>query len=394
MAMALVCSYLAGLFASFAVKDSGHKQSVKWLATGLVTGLNAWICCDTNHDMNFLVRVREFPWEGLTPLWTLPWTLAGCWSETWLFQFAGRRGKGQWEYIASDGTSYPAESPRSNRLAGSAWVLVAVCCWMVASSRVMLILGFDLVWPLNLYPDIIRFQNSSFVADALILFSFGFAGTVCRHVSKRILIPTAEELLRKDARSPVLYLRSFQADGTKPVMGLIDHLFDLPTYAWSDTVETNLARVARRLGPFIAVGRPGEVIPEMGAARMYLMDEHWQPVVADLIIRCQLVILHAGPTPGLQWEMRKIRETIGPERVVIFIPLGKRWWGSVRQRKYQELKQQVEIGLSSLLPKALGRADLLFFLPDRTWEAKILSRKKDIPQNHPLLDKLSNLVVR
>ena len=44
-------------------------------------------------------------------------------------------------------------------------------------------------------------------------------------------------------------------------------------------------RNSARFGPFVAIGRPGEEVSEIGAARMYVEDDDWEVVVSDLLNR-------------------------------------------------------------------------------------------------------------
>ena len=81
---------------------------------------------------------------------------------------------------------------------------------------------------------------------------------------------SADEALRRDARAPVVYLRAFTDDGQMAVRG----------HHWQDRVigkaasaltltspEQELAFILQRVGPVIAIGKPGERLPELGAAR-------------------------------------------------------------------------------------------------------------------------------
>ena len=51
------------------------------------------------------------------------------------------------------------------------------------------------------------------------------------------------------------------------------------------TPEEELAGILRCFGPFVAIGRPGEEVSEIGAARMYVEDDDWEVVVSDLLNR-------------------------------------------------------------------------------------------------------------
>jgi hypothetical protein len=109
----------------------------------------------------------------------------------------------------------------------------------------------------------------------------------------------AEDELRHARARPILYLRTFGIDQI-------------------NKHEHAVMREVRRLGPVIAIGRPGEAFPSLGAARFYVDDAHWQAKVADIAKVSQLVIWVTGATPGLRWELTHLLESIEPEKFVMW----------------------------------------------------------------------------
>lgn len=137
-------------------------------------------------------------------------------------------------------------------------------------------------------------------------------------------VVSAEQLLAADPRPPVVYLRSFEADSElflrpdgfwNKAMTLI---FD---YAVTFSPEQELAEILNRVGPVIAIGKPGEPLPELGAARLYVGDADWKAKVIDLMARSGLVIIRTGSTPNLQWEIEQTMERV-PRRQILFVNLG------------------------------------------------------------------------
>ncbi|KOV85377.1 hypothetical protein [Nocardia sp. NRRL S-836] len=76
----------------------------------------------------------------------------------------------------------------------------------------------------------------------------------------------------------------------------------------------------RALGPVIAVGRPGERLPRLGAARFYLPDDDWKSGVRELMGLCRLIVLRLGPGTGLWWEVEEARTTQPPGKLVLLMP--------------------------------------------------------------------------
>lgn len=115
----------------------------------------------------------------------------------------------------------------------------------------------------------------------------------------------AAELRRLDVRAPVLYLRSFAND----------RVFVKPTFRWTNyvhglrkwfTLENLLVDSLWCYGPVVAIGRPGDRLPQYGAARDYVSDEVWQERVERYLSECGFVVILVGNGEGLKWEYERI----------------------------------------------------------------------------------------
>jgi hypothetical protein len=117
-------------------------------------------------------------------------------------------------------------------------------------------------------------------------------------------VRTAEEVVAADPRRPVLYLRSFGVDDQVqvPTRGGWARLMALSNYAASVSPEQELTFMLERIGPVVAIGRPGERLPELGAARLYVGDDDWRRVVGEFMDNAALVVIRAGETANLWWE--------------------------------------------------------------------------------------------
>jgi hypothetical protein len=139
-----------------------------------------------------------------------------------------------------------------------------------------------------------------------------------RRARRRALLPAAE-LGKKNPRPPVLYLRSFHDDKIK-------------MRARAANGRSNLERVLKirfeevitdhlwRYGPVVAIGKPGEKLPPLGAARDYVSDEHWQQKVEQLMLAASLIVIVLGRTEGLAWELGKIIELRLVRKLVVLFP--------------------------------------------------------------------------
>ena len=118
---------------------------------------------------------------------------------------------------------------------------------------------------------------------------------------------SADEILASDG-SPVLYLRSFQDDDEAEQIS-----------GWYLTDEEQVTLALSDLGPVIAVGEPGEVLPDLGAARFVLHEERWQEEVRHLVDRALLVVVRVATTPGLLWEVGVTVRCLEPKRLLLIV---------------------------------------------------------------------------
>lgn len=73
-----------------------------------------------------------------------------------------------------------------------------------------------------------------------------------------------------------------------------------------------------RIGPVLEIGRPGEKLGTTGSARLYVADDDWQSIAGELMERARLVVIRAGNTPGLRWELERVRRKLHPEKVALW----------------------------------------------------------------------------
>jgi hypothetical protein len=146
----------------------------------------------------------------------------------------------------------------------------------------------------------------------------GLVGGAVYKRGARSVARSAVALTSVDPRPPVVYLRSFQDDRVTD-QGFVAHQF-YSFLAAVNSEEQDLAAVMNEIGPFIAIGCPGENLPQAGAARMYLRDDEWRARVSELIAKAGLVAIRAGGTEGLWWEVAAAATTVRPERLIFLLP--------------------------------------------------------------------------
>lgn len=95
-------------------------------------------------------------------------------------------------------------------------------------------------------------------------------------------------------RPYILYLRSFNDDY------VTDDPFTLAGQFYTE--EEILVTSLESVGMTVAIGRPGEQAPPLGAKRIYVFDDQWQEKVQELSGDARLIVFRFGNTKGLRWE--------------------------------------------------------------------------------------------
>jgi Septum formation len=175
---------------------------------------------------------------------------------------------------------------------------------------------------------------------------------------------SAESVLNSD-RPKVLYLRPFKSDASVIGQALSANVGFFPMLGLA-TDEEQLAEVVRPIGDLIAIGRPGENLPNPGAARLYSDSEEWQRTVIDRMQSARLVVIRAGSGSGILWELQKAREIVEPRNLLILIP-------RMYRRKYNLFREEAKTALGIRLPTLrwrwpMGRKGFFRFTPNWTPE--------------------------
>ena len=155
--------------------------------------------------------------------------------------------------------------------------------------------------------------------NSIPIFLISSAGVHLARRGRRKQAVSGYDLMQRDRRPPVVYLRSFSADAEcyrDITVGSVGF-----SVSWEQpTPEEDLASVWSAYGPFIAIGKPGEELPELGAARIYVSNDQWKNEVRSLIAKAQVVILRAGITNGFMWELEHVLHCLSPQRVLLYLP--------------------------------------------------------------------------
>lgn len=267
-----------------------------------------------------------------------------------------------------------AESHDSSKRRATTFILIGTAMSFIPLARI----GLPYVSPV-IDTSIPKATDSEFIFWFVMLtvgsaiYELGFA--LWR---SRLLGASADDILATDSRPPILYLRSFTKEIEKATfIGRISWWWQmhakLPKGRYAFAVESDLSQhlerditnkrdalkqagaiageflktvpfafknrlagskrvdaleqhvfadLFNRVGPYISIGRPTETFRniDFGAAKKFVADDKWQDTVIQWLSRCAAVVLEAGHSDGLSWEMRQLVERYEPIRLLIVLP--------------------------------------------------------------------------
>jgi hypothetical protein len=207
-----------------------------------------------------------------------------------------------------------------------------------------------------------------FLLGAIGLGTFAcYAGGMIYNLGRRVEVATVPPV--NDTRPPVIYLRSFKDDARTSQTGLGEGVVSLPTE------EEELVKVLSAIGPVLAVGKPGEHWPRLGARRIYVPNEQWKERVTELMRDAALVVLRPGRTSSIRWEISEAMAHVRPERLLLVLPFDETEYSAFRQ----DLRETCGVALP--LPYKAKRTlpgsirGFVYFDPDRSSRLVTIHRR-------------------
>ena len=249
---------------------------------------------------------------------------------------------------------------------------------------------------------------------------------------------TASEVMASDVRPPVLYLRSFNREGRLPawirrrrdavrqlsVLGSVAHglirslqehdeemapvglalsrahkrrtLYGrLSERSWAMQLASGrigfpdeqslLADMLNQIGPYIAVKRPGQAgtWADVGAYKLPMPCDRWQSQIGDIISKARIVVVEAGETKGIMWELEQVISRVPPRKVLLVVP--DTW------SEYSTFLNRTKNMFLVPLPSTLPNTRFLMF--DDWWNPIALENKKEIESDLMLNESSVHILV-
>lgn len=244
------------------------------------------------------------------------------------------------------------DPPGQSRPRGLLALAGSLLIWPIAAALTIGVATWG--YHINWFVDFIFFLILSWTGKRLGHLSIGWWVTFRRHTA--VIGPDARKL---DARPPVLYLRSFGVD--KSTSYTINGRM-----ARYRTEEQQLARAFNAFGPLLALGRPGEQLPMVGADRYYFSHAEWKQEVLGLIKESRLVLIAAGTSASLTWEIEQAAALVPPENIVIIVPFGQDAYEQFRSLAMPHLGHMLPIWIYEYRKSSSMIRAAVYFEPDWT----------------------------
>jgi hypothetical protein len=214
------------------------------------------------------------------------------------------------------------ERPVAFPLIWTGRALIAACLLLTILAVVLWLRGMESGW-------------SVLAALTFTLILSPTAGFVTRLGRKAKSAPVLAEVLAKDPRPPVLYLRAFAQESQFFVIGSKSN-YGAYVKSWHARVATEEQAIGltfeeylgdaffAQIGPFIALGSPEDYLSPEGALRTYADDANWKDLFLRFAREAACIIAEAGKSSNLHWEFTQIRQEGLQQKLFIFTRLSRR----------------------------------------------------------------------
>ena len=170
------------------------------------------------------------------------------------------------------------------------------------------------------------------------------------------IAPQVQEVMDQETRAPIVLIRSFDSDGREAEF-IVEQQVPM-------TFEEVVSKGLFKYGPVIAIGKPDEPLPPLGAIREYVGPD-WQSRVREMLLSAKIILAVVDDTPGLLWEIAQIVELGLLERMILVVPQGD---SAELAQKWRVLWGVMAAGRSELDevgdPVGIGQALTLVFTRD------------------------------
>ena len=105
-----------------------------------------------------------------------------------------------------------------------------------------------------------------------------------------------------------------------------------------------------------------------------MLSSRRKSTVSQLLEESQFVVLHAGDSEGVLWELGEILKTVDPLKVVIGLPLAEKGGDAAERANYEKFRDRTVRIFPHALPEEFTGAQFLYF--DRDWNRSVVRYKR------------------
>ena len=176
--------------------------------------------------------------------------------------------------------------------------------------------------------------------------------------ARKMMARSANGVLAVDSRKPIVYLRPFVADDARnrDAFFPLESRWDFNPYSpasWlrlqPPFLEEIICEGLSYVAPVMAIGRPGEKLPNLGAARVYVEDDLWKQEVDRMLRISRFACLVIGSSTGLRWELERILDAGDERKLLVAIPQDEDF--SASWRDFRHITSAYSIRLPERLPE-------------------------------------------
>jgi len=135
------------------------------------------------------------------------------------------------------------------------------------------------------------------------------------------------------------------------------------------TLEFDLADSLSGLGYLVAVGKPGEEIPEIGFDRRYFANDEWQTQVKMIMELSAMIIYRPDSTDGVIWEYEQIKLGNHKSKVLIWTQMGDDVNNELQKVRYNIFRKKVFDKFGDTMPMFSRLNKFIFCNSNGQWES-------------------------
>jgi hypothetical protein len=132
----------------------------------------------------------------------------------------------------------------------------------------------------------------------------------------------------------------------------------------ADTAEEVLTMFFGKIGRVVAMGKPGQRLVTPGAERVFVAEDSWQQAVSERLSQAQMVLIQAGASAGVQWEIGETFKLVQSQRVLLSMAA---FWR--RPNAFEDFLLSLPIAVRDCFPREipyLNSPSFLYFKRDWT----------------------------